>query len=159
MKSGVDGPTGEAKIFAFSFCSLAALLMAIASCRWPELRTMSALTAFAACTSAERLVAPFLYFLNRTTFMPLVGAYVLMALATSRLKLSSALSIATVVGLGLSVAAMSITPWRYLLAGLSTPKVYLYPWLKIDCAAPLASTIGIWFSSAIAASVAVAALP
>jgi len=30
-----------------------------------------------------------------------------------------------VVGFGLSVAAMSITPWRYLLAGLSTPKVYL----------------------------------
>ena len=36
-----------------------------------------------------------------------------------------ALSIAMVVGLGLSVAAISITPWRYLLAGLSTPKVYL----------------------------------
>jgi len=30
-----------------------------------------------------------------------------------------------VVGLGLSVAAISITPSRYLLAGLSTPKVYL----------------------------------
>ena len=86
---------------------------------------MSALTAFAAWTSAERLVAPFLYFLNRATLMPLLGAYVLIALATSRLKLSSALRIATVVGLGVRVAAMSMTPWRYLLAGLSTPNVYL----------------------------------
>ena len=86
---------------------------------------MSGLAALAACTSAPRLVAPFLYFLNSTTFIPLVGAYVLIALATSRLKLSSALSIAIVVGLGLSVAAMSMTPWRYLFAGLSTPNVYL----------------------------------
>src|SRR5467141_3447215 len=125
MKSGVDGPTEYAKIFAFTFCSLAALLMAIASCRWPELSTMSALEAFAAWTSAERLVAPFLYFLYRTTVMPLLAAYVFTPSATSRLKLSSALSIAIVVGLGLSVDAMSTTPCRYLLAGLSTPNVYL----------------------------------
>jgi len=32
---------------------------------------------------------------------------------------------ATVVGLGFSVVAMSITPDRYLLAGESTPNVYL----------------------------------
>jgi len=34
-------------------------------------------------------------------------------------------SIATVVGFGERVAAMSMTPVRYLLAGDSTPNVYL----------------------------------
>src|SRR6202011_5965247 len=81
------------------------------------------------------------------------------ALATSSEKLSFADSMAIVVGLGLRVAAMSRTPVRYLLAGERTPNVYLYPLLKIAWAAPLASTIGIPFFSAMIASVAVAALP
>src|SRR5207237_5864606 len=128
MKSGVDGPTEYAKIFALIRCSLAALLMAIASCRWPELSRISA--PLAAWTSLDRLVLPFLYFLYTMTVRPLLAAYVLTPSATSRLKLSSALSIAMVVGLGLRLVAMSITPWRYLLAGLSEPKLYLYPCLE-----------------------------
>src|SRR5207245_7125494 len=102
---------------------------------------------------------PFLYFWTTATLMPLVLAYARTALETSRLKLSSALSMATLAGLGVRVSARAMTPWRYLLAGLSTPNVYLSPWLKIDWAAPWASTIGIAFCSAMAASVAVAALP
>src|SRR5450759_242528 len=125
MKSGVEGPTEYAAIFAFSFRSFADLLMAMASARWPEFIRMSGFWAFAWLSRPLTSVEPLGYCWLKTTLMPLVGAYSATDLATSSENSSSAESIASVVGLGFSVAAMSITPVRYLLAGERTAKVNL----------------------------------
>src|SRR5207302_1149519 len=97
---------------------------------------MSGLLALALATRPDRLVDPFGYRSLETTWKPMAVAASDTAFETSSEKPSSADSTATVVGLGLSVSAMSSTPVRYLLAGDSTPKTYRWPCSKIASAAP-----------------------
>src|SRR2546430_1895965 len=120
---------------------------------------MSGFLALALATRPDRLVDPFGYRSLETTWKPMAVAASDTAFETSSEKPSSADSTATVVGLGLSVSAMSSTPVRYLLAGDSTPKTYRWPCSKIASAAPLPSTIGTPSFSATTASLAVAAEP